>query len=105
MEQWEGGSQITSNPFDHVWTSNIVFPTTPGRLIQFLLSDWSAEISCGDSFSVSQQPPIWEPPSHYSMAQPETSIVRAWSRREGYKGSIVCFKPNRCARQSKTRQV
>ena len=24
---------ITSYSFDHVWTSNIVFPTTPGRLI------------------------------------------------------------------------
>ena len=46
MELWEGGSQITSYSFDHVWTSNIVFPTTPGRLIQFLLGDWSAEISC-----------------------------------------------------------
>ena len=22
-----------------------------------------------DSFSISQQPPIWEPPSHYSMAK------------------------------------
>ena len=32
--------------FDHVWTSNVVFPTTPGHLIQFLLGDWSAEISC-----------------------------------------------------------
>ena len=58
----------------------------PGRLIQFLLADWSAEISCSHvtnrrrvsdnnnisqllrgSFSVSQQPPICEPPSHYSM--------------------------------------
>ena len=38
--------QITSYSSDHVWTSNIVFPTTPGRLIQFLLGDWSAEISC-----------------------------------------------------------
>ena len=31
---------------DHIWMSNIVFPTTPGRLIQFLLGDWSAEILC-----------------------------------------------------------
>ena len=46
MEQREGGSQITSYSFDHVRTSNIVFLTTHGRLIQFLLGDWSAEISC-----------------------------------------------------------
>ena len=26
-----------------------------------------------DSFSVSQQPPIWEPPSHYSMAAAHTA--------------------------------
>ena len=28
-----------------------------------------------DSFSVSQQPPIWEPPSHYSMRWWLTSAV------------------------------
>ena len=43
----------------------------PGRLIQFLLGDWSTEISqlLRDSFSVSQQPSIWEPPSHYAMVR------------------------------------
>ena len=53
---------MTSYSFDHVWTSNIVFPTTLGRLI--LVSD-NNNISqlLRDSFSVSQQqqPPIWEP--------------------------------------------
>ena len=27
-----------------------------------------------DSFPVSQQPPIWEPPSHYSMVEPLPDI-------------------------------
>ena len=58
--------------------------TTPGQQIHSVIiccvavprSHWSAVpillfiyISqlLRDSFSVSQQPPIWEPPSHYSM--------------------------------------
>ena len=28
-----------------------------------------------DSFSVSQQPPIWEPPSHYSMIRVQESFI------------------------------
>ena len=28
-----------------------------------------------DSFSVSQQPPIWEPPSNYSMPLPQLSMI------------------------------
>ena len=32
-----------------------------------------------DSFSVSQQPPIWEPPSHYSMREPVKKVnTRVW---------------------------
>ena len=33
MEEREQESHKTSYSFDHVWTSNRVFPTTPGRLI------------------------------------------------------------------------
>ena len=38
--------------------------------------NWDADISqlLRDSFSVSQQPPIWEPPSHYSMSRRENFV-------------------------------
>ena len=38
----------------------------------------------GDSFSVSQQPPIWEPPSHYSMSgmQHNAAIWSAFSFKQ-----------------------
>ena len=32
-----------------------------------------------DSFSVSQQPPIWEPPSHYSMIYTTASLTKILS--------------------------
>ena len=32
-----------------------------------------------DAFSVSQQPPIWEPPSHYSMIYTTTSLTKILS--------------------------
>ena len=63
--------------------SKFTSSTTPGQQIRvigcrvaMLRSHWSAVPTLlfiyisqllRDSFSVSQQPPIWEPPSHYSM--------------------------------------
>ena len=82
MELWEHQCQISSLTYDHAQTANTLPKTMPGRLIQYLMigqlkshetnrrrvSD-NNNISqlLRDSFSVSQQPPIWEPPSHYSM--------------------------------------
>ena len=83
---WNNGKEITSYSFDHVWTSNIVFPTMLGRLI--IVSD-NNNISqlLRDSFSVSQQqqPPIWEPPSHYSMLHTlDMDTVTVTVRRGGW---------------------
>ena len=36
----EGGSQITSYSFDHIWTSNTVFPTMPDRLSNIIPTWW-----------------------------------------------------------------
>merc|ERR1719195_2087671 len=102
MEEWELRWQITSyycycysTPIEmfsmhtaHLAnvsksvTKNATFPRTGGlpclitrqlHLLQLL----------GDSFSVSQQPPIWDPCSHYSMIDPlidcnvgHTTVIR-----------------------------
>ena len=34
-----------------------------------------SQLRLRDSFSVSQQPPIWEPPSHYSMIAPRLRLI------------------------------
>ena len=80
------------------WNNGKVVPrlvltslTTPGQQIRVIgcrvtvpLSHWSAVPTplfiyisqlLRDSFSVSQQPPIWEPPSHYSMLR---HLITPW---------------------------
>ena len=42
-----------------------------------------------DSFSVSQQPPIWEPPSHDSMHLPLTSHI---SNSDTFNFSVIAFR-------------
>ena len=39
------GCSLSSHTYDHARTANTLPTTTPGWLIQFLLGDWSAEIS------------------------------------------------------------
>ena len=53
-------------------TKNATFPRTGGLPC---LITWQLHLLqlLGDSFSVSQQPPIWDPCSHYSMIPPLTS--------------------------------
>ena len=81
-EEWEGNLEITSHPVDQK-NSVRVQSTTPknesccdGCRVAVPRSHWSAVPAplfiyisqlVRDSFSVSQLPPIWEPPSHYSM--------------------------------------
>ena len=85
MENWEVRSQISSHKFDHAWTANTqVRPDPDCKYNSYLVigqlrshetnrsrvSD-NNNISqlLGDSFSVSQKPPIWEPPSDYSIVR------------------------------------
>ena len=43
-----------------------------------------------DSFSISQQPPIWEPPSHSSMVHTNLSIVQRIKDLLPDRRSIAC---------------
>ena len=52
-------------------TKNATFPRTGGLPCLITLQLHLLQL-LGDSFSLSQQPPIWEPPSHYSM------ILNVW---------------------------
>ena len=58
-------------------TKNATFPRTPGLpcLITRQLHVCYISQLMRNSFSVSQQPPIWEPPSHYSMSGPLQYVV------------------------------
>ena len=74
MDSWEGGSQVWPC-LDSKYTNS----TTHGQQIR----DWLLFINMSqllrDSFSVSQQPPIWEPPSHYSMIYTTASLTKILS--------------------------
>ena len=83
MEKWKVRSQISSHKSDHAWTANTqVRPQLDCKYNSYLVigqlrfhetnrrrvcDNNNISQSFRDSFSVSQQPPIWEPPSHYSM--------------------------------------
>ena len=84
MEQWEHRCQISSHAYNtHGQQIHYLRPQTDGQYNSYLVigqlrshetnrrsfSD-NNNISqlLRDKFFVSQQPPIWEPPSHYSMA-------------------------------------
>ena len=62
------GQQI--HKFDHTRTANLcdwlLCRSAAVPLVGCLLFIYISQL-LRDSFSVSQQPPIWEPPSHYSM--------------------------------------
>ena len=64
---WNNGKEVPR--LDHAWTANTLRLTKPALpLISCPHSlVWKHGSLLRDSFSVTQQPPIWEPPSHHSM--------------------------------------
>ena len=112
-EEWEGNLEITSHPvYQKKWVR--VRSTTPKKWVEL----WLAAVSpcrapigrlyvcyisqlLGDSFSVSQQPPICEFPSHSSLLQLDIIIHNSnwivmsfpakFKRKKRYKFGECCL--------------
>ena len=85
MDSWEGGSQVWpclnskyTNSTIRVIGCRIAVPHSHWSAVPTLLFIYMSQL-LRDSFSVSQQPPIWKPPSHYSMIYATTWLTKILS--------------------------